>query len=63
MKLLKRSTVNQMSRSLAFDVIFNAVQRKESQIQMPNEHLKHTGSSDHLVTLLLEQQKDRELHR
>ncbi|XP_055492339.1 uncharacterized protein LOC129697647 isoform X2 [Leucoraja erinacea] len=56
-------SVNQMSRSLAFDVIFNAVQRKESQIQKPNEHLKHTGSSDHLLTLLLEQQKDRELHR
>ncbi|XP_078076581.1 uncharacterized protein LOC144498769 [Mustelus asterias] len=56
-------TIKQMSRSLAFDVIFNAIQEVGKQRQNPSGDEKCTASSDHLVTLLLEQQKDRELHR
>ncbi|XP_072920775.1 uncharacterized protein [Hemitrygon akajei] len=55
--------VSQMIHSLAFDVIFNAVQENRNQRQKQSGNVKHTLSSDHLVTLLLEQQKDRELHR
>ncbi|XP_062898524.1 uncharacterized protein LOC134343699 [Mobula hypostoma] len=55
--------VSQMIHSLAFGVIFNAVQENRNQRQKQSGDVKHTPSSDHLVTLLLEQQKDRELHR
>ncbi|XP_038647122.1 uncharacterized protein LOC119962921 [Scyliorhinus canicula] len=54
-------SVNQMSRSLAFDVIFNAVQEVGKQRQKQSGDEKFTASSDLLITLLLEQQKDREL--
>ncbi|GCB73064.1 hypothetical protein scyTo_0006604 [Scyliorhinus torazame] len=56
-------SVNQMSRSLAFDVIFNAVQEVGKQRQTQSGDEKFTASSDLLITLLLEQQKDRELRR
>ncbi|XP_067884765.1 uncharacterized protein [Heterodontus francisci] len=55
--------VNQMSQSLAFDAIFNAVQEVGKQRQKQSENEKLTASPDHLITLLLEQQNDRELHR
>ncbi|XP_072435747.1 uncharacterized protein [Chiloscyllium punctatum] len=55
--------VNQMSRSLAFDVIFNAVQEVGKERQKESQNEKPTASVDHLTTWLLEQQNDRELHR
>uniref|UniRef100_UPI00398F7782 uncharacterized protein isoform X2 n=1 Tax=Pristiophorus japonicus TaxID=55135 RepID=UPI00398F7782 len=54
--------VNQMSQSLAFGVIFNAVQEVGKQRQKQSGKEKIAASSDHLITMLLEQQKDRELH-
>ncbi|XP_072107935.1 uncharacterized protein [Mobula birostris] len=61
--LIMEQFVLEVTHELSSEVAEEIYKENRNQREKQSGDVKHTPSSDHLVTLLLEQQKDRELHR